>query len=98
MFVIEKEGGPIVETGRYLCGLCGSGVGVNSILCVECNKWVHMRYSYLPKVAQAITFMCSACQWRGDLPNTTMNSNTIGTDEVITEVECSHSASGNVNL
>ena len=28
-----------VQFGRYPCGVCGKGVGVNSVLCVACNKW-----------------------------------------------------------
>ncbi len=27
-----------INTGRWPCGICGKGVGVNSILCKECDK------------------------------------------------------------
>ena len=27
-----------VRGGRYPCGVCSRGVGVNSILCISCNK------------------------------------------------------------
>ena len=35
----------IVTSGKYPCGVCGKGVGSNSIMCKECEKWVHRRCS-----------------------------------------------------
>ena len=37
------------RVGNYPCGVCGRGVGVNSILCVACNRWVHQRCSGIPR-------------------------------------------------
>ena len=34
-----------VESGMYPCGICGKGVGKNSIQCGECKKWVHKKCS-----------------------------------------------------
>ena len=34
-----------VQSGSYPCGVCGSGVGVNSIFCTQCGKWCHKRCS-----------------------------------------------------
>ena len=33
--------GIISESGAHPCGVCGAGVGANSILCTGCGKWVH---------------------------------------------------------
>jgi len=30
---------------RWLCGVCGRGVGNNSIQCTSCKKWVHRKCS-----------------------------------------------------
>jgi len=30
---------------RWPCGVCGRGIGNNSIQCTSCRKWVHRRCS-----------------------------------------------------
>jgi len=30
---------------RWLCGVCGRGIGKNSIQCTSCQKWVHRKCS-----------------------------------------------------
>src|SRR5580692_11136928 len=32
-------------SGKWSCGVCGKGVGQNSILCTQCNKWIHKECS-----------------------------------------------------
>ena len=32
-------------SGKWPCGVCGKGVGQNSILCTQCGKWIHNRCS-----------------------------------------------------
>ena len=34
-----------VESGKCPCGICGKGVGRNSIQCECCKKWVHKKCS-----------------------------------------------------
>jgi hypothetical protein len=34
-----------VESGKYPCGICGKGVGRNSIQCGGCKKWIHKKCS-----------------------------------------------------
>ena len=34
-----------VESGKCPCGICGKGVGRNSIQCGGCKKWIHMKCS-----------------------------------------------------
>ena len=48
------------ETGRYPCGVCGSGVRDNSILCTQCNKWVHKRCSGLASI-YVPDYICPTC-------------------------------------
>jgi len=33
------------NTRRWPCGVCGRGVGRNSIRCTNCQKWVHKKCS-----------------------------------------------------
>lgn len=56
----NKEDSP-VQTGRYPCGVCGRGVGVNSILCHSCGKWCHKRCSKRQSLDGATSFRCPAC-------------------------------------
>ena len=35
----------VVSSGEYQCGVCGRGVGGNSVLCTVCGKWTHHRCS-----------------------------------------------------
>ena len=36
--------GQVKDSGNHPCGVCRKGVGNNSILSVECVRWVHKRY------------------------------------------------------
>ena len=47
--------------GRYPCGVCSQGVGVNSILCISCNKWCHKSCSGLGRLGPAVNFQCPTC-------------------------------------
>jgi len=33
------------KAARWSCGVCGRGVGSNSIQCTSCHKWVHKKCS-----------------------------------------------------
>ena len=33
------------EASAEGCGVCGRGVGSNSVQCTSCQKWVHKKYS-----------------------------------------------------
>ena len=49
---------------KWPCGVCGKGVGKNSVKCIMCEKWVHKRCSgikgSLIKVCD--TFVCKKCK------------------------------------
>ena len=60
IMVTGKESVPI-QSGRCPCGVCGKGVGVNSVVCIQCNLWCHIRCSGLQRVAGTTNFVCPAC-------------------------------------
>ena len=59
--LVTGKTGEVVQSGRYPCGVCGSGVGVNSILCTSCEKWCHKRCSGLANLNRVVDFCCPAC-------------------------------------
>ena len=60
MITGDDEAEP-VEMGEYPCGVCGRGVGVNSIPCVHCQKWCHKRCSGLRSLRGVVDFCCPSC-------------------------------------
>ena len=54
--------GPTFTSGRYPCGVCRKGVGVNSVYCTFCSQWVHKRCSGLKgRLRDVPDFKCSKC-------------------------------------
>lgn len=49
------------QMGKFPCGVCGGGVGVNSILCSQCDKWCHKRCSGLSNINRVVDFTCPTC-------------------------------------
>jgi len=48
--------------GKFLCGICRKGVGVNSICCGSCKKWIHKRCSgVVGNIEKIVNFMCRNC-------------------------------------
>ena len=45
------------------CGVCGKKVGVNSVLCVRCGKWIHGRCAGVKRVSSRLAkdFVCRRC-------------------------------------
>jgi hypothetical protein len=55
-------GGKVMPCGRYPCGVCNVGVGVNSIWCMGCKKWVHKDCSGIKgTLREGVAFECSTC-------------------------------------
>ena len=52
-----------VRVERYPCGVCGRGVGANSVLCTACGKLCHKRCSGLGLLSAAAVslFQCPTC-------------------------------------
>ena len=48
---------------RYPCGVCGRGVGNNSIQCTSCKKWVHRKCSGIKGSMYKVmkSFICRGC-------------------------------------
>ena len=54
--------GPVFTSGKYPCGVCRKGVGVNSVYCTFCGHWVHRRCSGLKGKPRDIPdFKCRQC-------------------------------------
>ena len=62
--MVGGEGaGDVEETGTWPCGVCGKGVGRNSLQCTSCRKWVHKRCSGVRGSLKAASevFVCRKC-------------------------------------
>jgi len=48
---------------RWPCGVCGRGVGNNSIQCTSCKKWVHKKCSGIKSSIYKVmkSFICRGC-------------------------------------
>jgi hypothetical protein len=54
--------GKVVKSGKWPCGVCGKGVGRNSVECATCEKWIHMKCTNLKRKLKAgIRFECAEC-------------------------------------
>ena len=55
---IERTG----NSGKYLCGVCRTGVGSNSIFCRSCGKWIHRRCSVVRgRLKDDSNYACPKC-------------------------------------
>jgi len=54
---------PVQKAERWLCGVCGRGVGSNSIQCTSCHKWVHKKCSGINGSMYKVmrSFICRCC-------------------------------------
>src|SRR5260221_8913424 len=58
--------GQVENSGKFPCGICRKGVGVNSICCISCKKWVHKRCSgVVGNIEKMVDFMCRDCSGGG---------------------------------
>ena len=54
--------GQVEDFGKNPCGVCRKGVGNNSILSVECVRWVHERYrGFSGRLNRTVDFYCRRC-------------------------------------
>ena len=55
--------GKVVKSGKYPCGVCGKGVGANSIQCTSCKAWIHKRCSGIKGIlTQVHQYRCVKCK------------------------------------
>ena len=54
---------PLQKAARWPCGVCGRGVGSNSIQCTSCHKWVHKKCSGIKGSIYKVMrlFICRGC-------------------------------------
>jgi len=52
------------KTATCTCGVCGRGVGSNSIQCISCQKWVHKKCSGIKGSMSNVmkSFICTGRQ------------------------------------
>ena len=68
----ELGKGRVNKSANDPCGVCGNGVGINSILCTKCNHWVHKRCTKIKKSLGTVTeeekasFICKTCKQEQD--------------------------------
>jgi len=51
------------KAARWPCGVCGRGVGSNSVQCTNCQKWVHKKCSGIKGSMYKVmkSFICRCC-------------------------------------
>ena len=49
------------SSGEYLCAVCHTGVGNNSIYCNGCKLWVHKKCSGLQRLTPNPDYRCAQC-------------------------------------
>jgi len=54
---------PVQKAARWPCGVCGRGVGSNSIQCTSCHKWVYKKCSGIKGSMYKVmrSFICRGC-------------------------------------
>ena len=51
-----------MQMRKYLCSVCGKGVGRNSVQCTKCQHWVHNRCAGVHgSLTQEKDFTCKKC-------------------------------------
>ena len=52
----------VIKSGKWPCGVCGKGVGGNSIQCIQCKVWIHKRCSGIKgRISSNGNFKCVKC-------------------------------------
>ena len=53
----------MLKAVRWLCGVCGRGIGNNSIQCTSCQKWVQRQCIGIKGSMYKVmkTFICRGC-------------------------------------
>jgi len=56
---------PLQKAAKWPCGVCGRGVGSNSIQSTSCNKWVHKKCSGIKGSMYKVmkSFICRGCSY-----------------------------------
>lgn len=80
----RREASKSTDSSKWPCGVCSKGVGSNSILCSQCNQWIHKRCTNLKGRLRADPdFLCKKCS--GELVTSIDNQATsikVGDDDI----------------
>ena len=78
---------PVHKAARWPRGVCGRGIGSNSIQCTSCQKWVHKKCSGIKGSMYKVmkSFICRACS--NPVASTGHTSVDIGTSENLEVVD-----------
>ena len=60
---ITKDG--MSKSNAYPCWVCSLRVKANSVLCVQCNKWIHSKWTGVKSVTNKFpgNLTCRQCEW-----------------------------------
>jgi len=63
VMIHEERQKPLQKAAIWPCGVCGRGVGSNSIQCTSCKKWVHKKCSGIKGSMYKVmkSFICRGC-------------------------------------
>jgi len=62
IMICKAGAGQVENSGKFPCGICRKGVGVNSIRCTSCKMWIHKRCSGVQgRLERVESFMCRNC-------------------------------------
>jgi hypothetical protein len=79
--------GQTQKTGKYPCGVCGKGVGSNSIQCTSCNAWIHKRCSGITGSLKKHVgqYCCSRCKGGNPVRSDVLQQISLGAGQ---DLEC----------
>jgi hypothetical protein len=61
------DAGQVQKSGKYPCGVCSKGVGLNSIQCTTCKAWVHKKCSGVKGSLEHVSqYRCVKCTGGGN--------------------------------
>src|SRR6266516_4698006 len=80
--------GQVENSGKFPCGICRKGVGVNSIRCTSCKMWIHKRCSGVrDRLERVEGFMCRNCCGGGGKAVEETKQFVLGTSDKLEVVE-----------
>jgi len=60
--MISREWQKVMQkAARWPCGICGRGIGNNSVQCTSCQKWIHKKCGIKGSMCKVMSFICRGC-------------------------------------
>src|SRR6266516_5349108 len=88
VMICKVDAGQVENSGKFPCGICRKGVGVNSIRCTSCNMWIHKRCSGVrDRLERVESFMCRNCCGGGGKAVEETKQLVLGTSDKLEAVE-----------